>query len=276
MPASRPAVGALIAASGLPALDARALMSYVLGVSRERLVAHPEQSVSAETAQRFDALAARRRGGEPLAYLLGVREFHGRDFHVGPGVLVPRPETELLVELALAAVREQQAPRVLDLGTGSGCIAITLALARPDARIVACDRAPAALAVASRNAQALGARVNLVEGDWYDGVDGRFDLVVSNPPYIAAGDPHLAALSHEPLDALTDHGDGLSCLRRIAQDAPAHLHPTGWLMVEHGYDQGAAVRRLFEGAGLHDVRTHRDAAGHDRACAGHWPGESTA
>jgi release factor glutamine methyltransferase len=262
-------VRALLAASGLPAPDARLLLAEVLGVSRERLVAFPEQLVDAGAAVRYEALAARGRRGEPLAYLLGRREFYGRAFKVSPAVLVPRPETELLVDLALEALREHAAPRVLDLGTGSGCIAITLALARSDAEIVATDVSAGALAVARANAQALGASLRWVASDWYAALDGSFDLIVSNPPYIAAGDPHLAALAGEPIDALTDHADGLDCLRRIVAGAPAHLRPGGWLLVEHGYDQGAPVRQLLTDAGLRGVRTVRDIAGHERVGMAH-------
>lgn len=257
-------VRALLATSGLPSLDARLLLAEVLGVSRERLVAFPEQCVDADAAARFDALAVRGRQGEPLAYLLGRREFYGRTFKVSPAVLVPRPETELLVDLALEALRGHPAPRVLELGTGSGCIAVTLALARSDAEIVATDVSSAALAVARANAQALGASLRWVASDWYAALEGRFDLIVSNPPYVAAGDPHLAALACEPIDALTDHADGLACLRRIVAGAPGHLRPGGWLLVEHGYDQGERVRRLLSDAGLRGVRTARDAAGHER------------
>jgi release factor glutamine methyltransferase len=257
-------VQALLVTSGLPALDARLLLAAVLGVSRERLVAFPEQPVAADAVERFGALAARARHGEPLAYLLGRREFYGRAFEVSPAVLVPRPETELLVDLALEALREHAAPRVLDLGTGSGCIAITLALARSDAEVVATDVSTAALAVAHVNAQALDANLRLLASDWYAALGGRFDLIVSNPPYIAAGDPHLAALSSEPVDALTDHADGLDCLRRIVAGASAHLRPGGWLLVEHGYDQGERVRQLLSDAGLRGARTVRDMAGHER------------
>ncbi|MDZ7652005.1 MAG: peptide chain release factor N(5)-glutamine methyltransferase [Burkholderiaceae bacterium] len=267
-------VRALVAASGLPALDARLLLAEVLGVSRERLVAFPEQLVAADAVVRFEALAARGRRGEPLAYLLGRREFYGRAFNVSPAVLVPRPESELLVDLALEALRGHAAPRVLDLGTGSGCIAITLALARSDAEVVATDVSAAALAVARANAQALGASLRWVASDWYEALAGHFDLIVSNPPYVAAGDPHLAALACEPIDALTDHADGLDCLRRIVAGAPAHLRPGGWLLVEHGYDQGARVRQLLADAGLQGVRTVRDIAGHERVGIAQSAGEA--
>lgn len=267
-------VGALIAASGLPALDARALLAAVLDLPRTRLVAHPEQPIAAAAAARFAALAARRRQGEPLAYLLGTREFYGRDFAVTPDVLVPRPETELLVEQATEALREQPAARVLDLGTGSGCIAITLALAFPQASVTAVDRSVAALRVAQANAHRLGAGIALLAGDWGRPLRGVFDLIVANPPYIAAADPYLAALTHEPAAALTDGGDGLACLRAIAAEAPTLLRAGGRLLVEHGHDQGAAVRALFARAGFADVATWRDAAGIERVCGGTAVGRS--
>jgi release factor glutamine methyltransferase len=267
--AAQPAtVAVLLAASALPIAEARALLAEVLGVRREWLIAHPDHAVEAAAAASFTELAARRRGGVPLAYLLARREFYGRAFRVTPAVLVPRPETELLVDLAVDALRSLEAPRVLDLGTGSGCIAITLALARPDAEVVAVDRSAAALAVAQDNAATLGAQAAFIESDWYGAVNGRFDLIVANPPYIAAGDPHLAALAHEPQHALTDGGDGLACLRVIVREAPVHLRPRGVLMVEHGHDQGAAVRALLAAAGFAEVRTERDAAGNERVGSG--------
>lgn len=260
--------GELLAASGLPAAEARALLAFASGAAREALIAFPERAVAPQAAERFAALAARRRTGEPMAYLLGVQEFYGRPFRVTPAVLIPRPETELLVELALDALRAVERPSVLELGTGSGCIAITLALERPDARVVAADRSAEALAVARDNAQRLGAHVEFVASDWYAAIEGEFDAIVANPPYVAAGDPHLADLRFEPIDALTDRGDGLRCLRTIVAGAPARLSPGGSLLVEHGYDQAAAVRALFENAEFDDVRSIRDAAAIDRACVG--------
>lgn len=256
----------LIGRCGLPRREARALLAHVLGVARERLIAHPHTAVSLVDAQRFDALAARRLAGEPYAYLLGHCEFYGRAFTVTPAVLVPRPETELLVDLALQALKHVHAPRILDLGTGSGCIAITLALERPDASVCAVDVCEAALAVARTNAQALGARLDVRPSDWFSAVAGRFELVVANPPYIAAGDSHLADLGCEPLRALTDQGDGLDCLRSIISPAPGFLSSGGRLMVEHGHDQAAAVRELCEEAGLVDIATVDDAAGIGRVC----------
>jgi release factor glutamine methyltransferase len=268
-------VARLLRDSALPTLDARALLSHVTGLRRESLIATPERPVSTEEIARFDTLAARRRDGEPLAYLLGTREFYGRPFRVTSAVLVPRPETELLVDLALAALdalAPRAAPRVLDLGTGSGCIAISVALARPSARVEAVDASVDALAIAQSNADALGARVAFATSDWFAAVRGPFDLLLANPPYIAADDPHLAALAHEPRGALTDGADGLDCLRVIARDAPRHLAAGGTLMVEHGHDQAATVRALFEAAGMQDVRSERDAAGIERVCVGRWPG----
>lgn len=262
-------VRALLAASGLPLPEARALLARCLDVPREHLVAHPEAAVAAAPAGAFAQAAQRRAAGEPLAYLLGEKEFYGRPFAVTPDVLVPRPETELLVDLALERMHALLRPRVLDLGTGSGCIAVTLALERPDAQVTATDVSAAAIAVARRNAARLGAAVEFRFGDWYGAVavDARFDLIVANPPYVAPGDPHLDALRHEPLGALTDGRDGLACLEAIVAGARAHLAPAGWLLVEHGFDQSAAVRALLRTAGLVS-QSRSDAAGHPRVAFG--------
>ena len=237
----------LLATSRLPAAEARALLALRLQVPRERLIAHPEIQVEADDAAAFEGAAARRLAGEPLAYLLGEKEFYGRRFVVTPDVLVPRPETELLVELALERIRPLARPRVLDLGTGSGCIAATLALEHPAAQVTATDASRAALEVARRNARQLDASVAFREGDWYDAISdsGPFDLIVSNPPYVAPADPHLADLQFEPAQALTDGCDGLACLRAVVSGAFDHLAPGGWLLVEHGYDQAQAVQALF-------------------------------
>jgi release factor glutamine methyltransferase len=263
---------------GLPALEARALLARVLGCTRERLLAHPEQPVDDGAAARWRALLRRRLEGEPFAYLVGEREFHGHCFLVGPDVLVPRPETELLVDTALELLRGHPRARVLELGTGSGCIAISLALARPDLRILATEISAPALAIARANASRLGAAVRYATGSWYEALveveaeaeadadaDRRFALVVSNPPYVAAGDPHLESLRHEPTGALTDGGDGLGALRAIVAGARARLVPGGALLVEHGHDQGDAVRALALAAGLADPRTLADLAGTGRA-----------
>ncbi|HET9025176.1 MAG TPA: peptide chain release factor N(5)-glutamine methyltransferase [Burkholderiaceae bacterium] len=262
-------VARLLGASGLPAPEARALLAHRLQVPRERLVAHPEAVVGAADADAFVALARRRAAGEPLAYLLGAKEFYGRTFAVTPDVLVPRPETELLVDLAVERLRALERPRVLDLGTGSGCIAVTLALECPAARVTATDASEGALAVARRNAEGLGAAVTFRSGDWYHALpgDATFDLIVANPPYVAPDDPHLDALRFEPRQALTDRRDGLACLEAIVQGAGAHMAAAGWLLVEHGYDQAAAVQALFRRAGM-APESHADAAGQWRVTLG--------
>ena len=261
-------VQTLLAGSALPRAEARLLLASVLGVPIEHLIARPEQLVADEVATRFADLCARRARGEPVAYLLGEKEFYGRRFAVSPAVLVPRPETELLVQLALARLQELKAPRVLDLGTGSGCIAITLALECPQASVFAVDRSTDALAIARANAQRLGARIEFLHSDWYTHVRTRFDAIVANAPYVPAADPHLLELRHEPRHALAAGIDGLADLRHIVAGAPAHLEPGGWLAVEHGHDQGASVRDLFALAGLAGIATHRDLAGIDRVCVG--------
>lgn len=262
-------VRARLRATGLPLTEARALLAHVTGRPREHWIAHDDEALPAGEAGRFEALAARRRAGEPLAYLLGVREFHGREFRVAPAVLIPRPETELLCEAALA--RAPRAARILDLGTGSGVIAITLALECPGADVTATDVSPDALAIAEANAGRLGAAVRFLQGPWYAPLgEARFDLVVSNPPYIAAGDPHLGEgdLRYEPRQALTDEADGLSALRSIVAGAPVHLEPGGRLCLEHGYDQAAAVRALLAQAGFVEVESLRDLAGIERVSVG--------
>jgi len=265
----------LIAGSGLPLLEARMLLERALGASRTWLIAHDDEALPDAQVAVFQDWAARRRRGEPMAYLLGEREFMGHLFHVSPAVLIPRPETELLVETALAHVRDIPAPRVLDLGTGSGAIAVSIALARPDARVDATDLSPQALEVAGDNARRLGAVVALHEGDWYGALNGGaaapiYDVIVSNPPYIAAGDPHLSQgdLRHEPGMALTDRADGLEALRAIVRGAPAWLKPSGALWMEHGWDQAGRVRDLLRAAGFGGATSRRDLAGIERISGG--------
>ncbi len=263
---------ALAAAAGLPALEARLLLSHVTGLTRTQLITRDDETLAPAQRDSVAALLGRRLAGEPVAYLLGEREFFGRAFRVTRDVLIPRPDTEIAVEAALKLLAPLPAPRVLDMGTGSGALAVTLACERPDAEVWATDISPGALQVAQDNARALGAaNVRFLASDWYAALpDGlRFDLIVSNPPYIAAGDPHLGQgdLRFEPIDALTDHGDGLSDLGTIVAGAAARLHAGGWLLMEHGYDQGQAARDLLAAAGMAEIFTARDLAGHER-CSG--------
>lgn len=253
-----------------PRREAELLLCQVLGCSRAVLLARDREVLAAPAAQELSAVLARRRRGEPQAYISGEKGFWTLSLKVGPAVLIPRPETELLVEWGLACMAQRPAPSMADLGTGSGCIALALASERPDAQVLATDLSAEALAVARGNAAELGlGRVGFAQGSWFESLSGhRFDLIVSNPPYIAVGDEHLHALRHEPLQALTDGADGLNCLREIVAGAPEHLEAGGWLLVEHGYDQGAAVRALFERARFRDIETRRDLGGQERATGG--------
>jgi release factor glutamine methyltransferase len=264
-------IAQLIAQSGLPSLEARMLLERVLGKARAWLIAHADEAAGAEAAQAFSALAARRREGEPIAYILGVREFYGLEFRVAPAVLIPRPETELLVELALERIPVDAAVRVLDLGTGSGAVAVALAKQRRNAMLTAVDIDYAALAVARANASRHGVIVRFFCGDWFGALSGEtFDLIVSNPPYVAAGDAHLASgdVRFEPKRALVGGADGLDCIRAIVAQAGAHLRPGGWLLFEHGYDQAGSCRLLLAEQGYRQVQSARDLAGIERVSAG--------
>lgn len=261
----------LLADAGLPRLEAQLLLHMAGGGNRVTQLTWPEREASAEVAQRFAALCARRHAGEPIAYLLGEREFFGLDLAVSPAVLIPRPDTEILVDTALARLPADG--RALDLGTGSGAVALALAHSRPDADIWALDASPEALAQAQANGQRLNLAVTWRLSDWYAAVAGeQFDLLVSNPPYIAADDPHLQQgdLRFEPAGALTDFADGLSCIRQLIAGAPAHLRPGGWLLMEHGWQQAPAVRELLSAAGFIDVASGQDLAGHERVTGGRW------
>ncbi len=253
--------------SSTASLDTELLLAEALGRPRSHLYAWPQQPVAGEQRRRFDRLLQRRRRGEPVAYLLGRREFWSRPFRVAPGVLIPRPETELLVEQALQHLPEGEPRLVADLGTGSGAIAVTLALERPTVRIVATDISLRALALARRNAAALGAgNVILVRGDWAAPLPrGRFDLIVSNPPYVPENDVHLQGeIRFEPATALVAGRDGLDAYRRLIPQAYACLGPGGRLVLEHGHTQAEAVARLLERAGFTHIRRHHDLQGHPR------------
>lgn len=263
------------AARGLARLDAQLLLLHALGRApgeRAWLLTHDTDDLPEAVAAVYDALCGRRAGGEPLAYLVGEKEFFGLALAVDRRVLVPRPDTETLVEWALEKLAGCASPAVIDLGTGSGAIALAIAHRRPDARVEAVDRSADALAVAAANAQRLGLQVHFRQASWLEGAATGFDLIVSNPPYIAQADPHLASLVHEPLSALAAGADGLDDLRTIVRQAPAHLATGGWLLLEHGWDQAGAVRGLLEAAGFAQVGSRRDLAGIERACAGQWLG----
>jgi release factor glutamine methyltransferase len=256
----------------LDPLDNRILICHALGLTRVGLITQSERTLTADEALRLDTLLQRRLDGEPIAYIVGQREFFGLPFNVSPAVLIPRPDTELLVELALE--RLPPSGSVLDMGTGSGAIAVALAHTRRDAAVTALDVSPDALAVAGGNAALNKAPVRLLESDWYAAVSQeRFDLIVSNPPYIASGDRHLSEgdLRFEPSGALTDHADGLSALRIIIAGAPERLAPQAWLLMEHGYDQAEAVRALLSAQGYTDVQSWRDLAGIERVTGGRRP-----
>jgi release factor glutamine methyltransferase len=265
-------VGALQAALPLDALENRILLCHALGLTRVGLITQSERVLNAAEAQALGALVARRQAGEPIAYIVGKREFFGLEFSVTEAVLIPRPDTELLVELALE--RLPQGGTVLDMGTGSGAIAVALAHTRRDATVTALDLSAEALAVARANAQHNGAAVRFVQSDWFGALGGGvFDLVVSNPPYIASGDAHLSQgdLRFEPVGALTDHADGLSALRTIIAGAPAHLAEGGWLLMEHGYDQAEQVRKLLADTGYSEVQSWRDLSSIERVSGGRRP-----
>ena len=265
----------LAARARIDAVDAELLLVHVLGKSRSWLFAHADDLAAPATAAAFDALVARRAAGEPVAYLTGRRGFWRFDLAVSPATLIPRPETERLVELALERLPADRPLRIADLGTGSGAIALALAHERPHAQVLAIDASADALAMARANADALHLRnIEFRLGDWLAPLQGqRFDLIASNPPYIALSDPHLdqGDLRHEPAAALASGADGLDAIRTIVGGAAAHLQPGGWLLLEHGWEQGAAVRDLLDRAGFTMVRTERDLEDRDRVSLGRSP-----
>ena len=259
-------------ARGVDRLDAQLLLAHVTGQSRAWLLAHDDASLTGDQAARLRSLLARRAAGEPFAYLVGEREFHGLALAVGPGVLVPRPDTETLVDWALELLGQDAAdtPAVLDLGTGSGAIALALKHRLPGARVWASERSPDALAIARANAARLALDVRFAHGSWWDAlIDAPlFDMAVSNPPYIAENDPHLAALTHEPLSALVAADDGLADFRAIATGARGRLRAGGWLLFEHGWTQADAVAAILQQAGFTGVQTRLDIEGRPRCTGG--------
>ena len=260
---------------GLVRLDAQMLLLHALGRAphdRAWLLAHDGDALDADAQTRFDAALQRRLHGEPLAYITGQQEFFGLDLQVDERVLCPRADTETLVDWALELL--PAAARVLDLGTGSGAIALALKHQRPDVQMHACDISADALTVAQANAQRLGLDVAFSQGSWLVGLTGLFDAIVSNPPYIADADPHLAALTHEPLQALASGADGLDDLRAIIRQSPTFLAPGGWLLLEHGYDQAQVVCDLLQGAGFAEVQSRPDLAGIARCSGGRWQAQA--
>lgn len=255
-------------------LDARLLVEHVSGCTHADLIAHPERLMSPQAADLLATLVTRRAAGEPLAYLVGTAHFHDFEFLVSPAVLIPRPETELLVDLAQERAQALDTPRILDLGTGSGIVAVTLANLCPFAEVTAVDVSPEALEIARANAGRHAPAVRFLAGDWYAPVAAeRFEIIVSNPPYVVFGDPHLDAngLPFEPQVALTDGiagGDGLSCIRAIIRGARKHLIDDGWLLIEHGYDQADSIRALMIASGFAEVATWQDLAEIDRVTGG--------
>jgi release factor glutamine methyltransferase len=269
----------LLSSSPLPSSEARLLMAHVLEkhyqLPRSALLSRDDMVLSSEASLHWQSLQSKRLVGEPIAYLIGKRGFHDIELYVAPGVLIPRPETELLVEIGLQEIaRLDGLAKVLDLGTGSGAIALALANAAPQALLTATDQSSEALDIAKTNAGLLKleARVQLMQGSWYEAlsVDARFDIILSNPPYISSLDPHLSQgdLRFEPKSALTDHANGLTCLEAIIDGAKAHLSPNGFIAVEHGFDQSDAVVDLLQTAGLGDIQTYLDLAGHRRVASG--------
>lgn len=269
-------IAELLQVSQLPRLEARLLLEQVTGYSRVQQTTYPERVIPRLQAETFLTLCQRRQQGEPIAYLLGWREFYGREFAVSPATLIPRPETELLVEWALTRPVTHQPMRYLDLGTGSGVIATSLALEHAAAHVTATDFSSAALAVAEENAKRLGAQVTFYQGSWWQALAAcpapQWDVIVSNPPYIAAQDQHLQQgdLRFEPQHALTDGQDGLSALTTIIEAAPLYLVSGGWLGLEHGFDQGEAVRKALQQRGFCEVVTERDLAGVERITVGRY------
>ena len=269
----------LISNCALPANEARILLAHLLEkhyqLPRSALLSHDDMSLNEQAFEEWGSLVSRRMNGEPIAYILGKKGFHNIELQVGPGVLIPRPETELLVEIALSEIAKLNKPtKVLDLGTGSGAIALSIASAAPLASLLATDRSTEALGIAKHNAQFLNLteQVQFSQGNWYEAVSpqNQFDVIVSNPPYIADQDPHLTQgdLRFEPPSALTDYASGLSCLEIIIAGADQYLKAGGLIAVEHGFDQSEAVLELMKEAGLIDVQAHLDLAGHHRAASG--------
>ncbi len=268
-----PSVADLLAAAAIPDSEAQLLLAHTIDRSRTWLFAHSEAQLDTEQAEQFQLLLRRRHAGEPVAYILGYREFWSLNLQVSSAVLIPRPDTESLVSWALELVPKEQPCSLIDIGTGSGAIALALAYERPHCDITATDISAEALAMARENSRRLALPISCCLSDCFDEVAGQqWSLIVSNPPYIAEADPHLTQgdLPREPITALVSGNDGLNVIRRLVASAPSHLLPGGHLLLEHGWEQGAAVRALLVAAGFSQVSTRRDLAGHERVTGGCW------
>ena len=270
-----PTFAQVLATARLDPVDARVLLRTACGVDAAYLIAHADETLSDAHSAKYASWVALRIAGEPVAYIVGVREFYSLEFKVTPAVLIPRPETELLVDFALERISPERTGTVLDLGTGSGCIAIAIARHRLHGQVVAVERSAAALAIARENAKLHAtANLELISSDWFAALGGRrFDVIVANPPYVAAWDPHLQQgdLRAEPASALVAGADGLDCIRAIVAAAPRYLNRGGWLAFEHGYDQAERCRELLSTAGLEEVFTRTDLAGVERVSGGRRP-----
>lgn len=261
---------------GVDRIDALVLLAHILGRSRTELITHGSSLLSVEQAERYDEKIRQRLNGIPVAYIVGQREFYGLNLHITADVLDPRPDTETLVDWALSILQTSSSqwpiPKVLDMGTGSGAIALAIAKNHGSAKVTATDFSPTALAIAKQNAEVQQLLIEFKISDWWSHLKGqKWDVIVSNPPYIALGDPHLPALRHEPAMALISGPDGLDAIRKIVGDAPSHLNPQGWLLIEHGYDQANAVSQLLESAGFKCIEHRYDLAGNCRCSSGKWP-----
>lgn len=256
----------LMKSSAIDKLDNRVLLSFITGFSHAQLIARDDYQLTDAQFQQYQDLLQRASGGEPIAYIIGYKEFYSRQFKVTPATLIPRPETELLVEQVLQLA--PQNAKIIDLGTGSGCIAISCKLERPDLQVSAVDKFDDALNIARQNAERLQAQIEFTQSDWLAKIYDEFDVVVSNPPYIEVNDSHLQNLQFEPQIALTDFDDGLSCIKIIVQQAIMKLKYNGWLLIEHGYNQGTDVRTIFKNKGFKDIETIKDYADLERITIG--------
>lgn len=256
----------LLKTNDIAKMDKKIILRKITGFTDAQLISRDDYSLTKDQLVKYQDYLERVKAKEPLAYIVRGKEFYSRQFKVTPDTLIPRPETELLIDEIIKLAMPNA--RIIDLGTGSGCIAITCKLERPDLDIVATDYSIPALEVAKFNAVNLGANVQFIQSDWYEAVNGKFNLIVSNPPYIEFSDEHLAELTYEPKTALTDFADGLQCIRKIISGAEEYLTANGWLLIEHGFDQGSKVRELFEMAEFIDIKTIQDYAGLDRITLG--------